>query len=747
MPLHVVTRKKTDTPSRVPDALQLGTAMLASLREHQVLANMASWLPLSRRAGHGTRGLFTFAVVFLMAGRSWGIRPFALQFGTALARLVAPVAGLIALPTAASMSRALGSLTHVAVRSCLDQLLAGDVGVKRLLGSPHVLHRDAQGQGWHVLDLDPTVEAFRQRGLPDDAALPQPNRLAPGTPGYTGHKRGDLRIRHVPVQHAGAGAWLAYRLDATGGSLLPVVADVVRVARNAIPVEGGAPRVVLRADGEFGSVGSMRTIVAEGVAVLTRLSRYALLDRDEVVALLPGLTWRVVRSSGGGPLRQAADLGLFTLYPDDGAAGSKDGPVQVRVVVTRFARSSPPEHGVLRDGFQIELFATTLPSDAWPPEDVVALYFGRSAMENRFAQEDREFGIDRTFSYHPPGQEWMSGIALFLWNVLISRGVAADPLPVSASPQAARPATAEPSLTDSVPPWPLPASESRNKTGVAPVVEAEPTQQRTTPESDHPGSAQGASPEESALHKELWTITRSAFANLEAMPGWRLDDAEMEIRCPNEKRLFPFSSETHIRKRKHGPKPRHRLWIRTQTGACDGCPVRTTCRTTDRPNIPKQLARDIKSEVKARVAQLLKDLRRIRRPKEIRTGIERRRDRLLASSKTVIPATRPFLVPLPDGIAGHLLPDSPLFLPAQTRARARSLLSSLTLHVATTPRPAQAPRQHPLLARDVADRQRRRRTWRQREDRWWGVAATLVLSGPQAAFVRDRLISADTYRA
>ena len=118
----------------------------------------------------------------------------------------------------------------------------------------------------------------------------------------------------------------------------------------------------------------------------------------------------------------------------------------------------------------------------------------------------------------------------------------------------------------------------------------------------------------------------------------------------------------------------------------------------------------------------------------------------LASSKTVIPATRPFLVPLPDGIAGHLLPDSPLFLPAQTRARARSLLSSLTLHVATTPRPAQAPRQHPLLARDVADRQRRRRTWRQREDRWWGVAATLVLSGPQAAFVRDRLISADIYR-
>ena len=104
MPLHVVTRKKTDSTTRVPDALQLGTAMLASLREHQVLANVASWLPLSRRAGHGTRGLFAFVVVFLMAGRAWGIRPFALQFGNSLGRLVAPVAGLRALPTAASMS-------------------------------------------------------------------------------------------------------------------------------------------------------------------------------------------------------------------------------------------------------------------------------------------------------------------------------------------------------------------------------------------------------------------------------------------------------------------------------------------------------------------------------------------------------------------------------------------------------------------------------------------------------------------
>ena len=111
MPLHVVTRKKRDSSTRVPDTLQLGAAMLASLREHNVFNKVASWLPLSRRAGHGTAGLFAFVVVFLMAGRAWGIRPFALKFQGPLGRLIAPVVGLRDLPTASSMSRALGSLT------------------------------------------------------------------------------------------------------------------------------------------------------------------------------------------------------------------------------------------------------------------------------------------------------------------------------------------------------------------------------------------------------------------------------------------------------------------------------------------------------------------------------------------------------------------------------------------------------------------------------------------------------------
>lgn len=84
----------------------------------------------------------------------------------------------------------------------------------------------------------------------------------------------------------------------------------------------------------------------------------------------------------------------LVLKPSARAAGSKD-PVTARVVVTRIARAGAAEHGIVRDGYQYELFATTLSAEAWPCEDVVALYCARASIESRFAQEDREFDLSR----------------------------------------------------------------------------------------------------------------------------------------------------------------------------------------------------------------------------------------------------------------------------------------------------------------------------------------------------------------
>ncbi len=216
------------------------------------------------------------------AGRRWGIRPFVATLGVALNGLVAPLLGLKSFPGSLAMSRALGRLRHGPVRGFLVQLLTADPQTCAVLASPHVRHRDANGQGWHVLDFDPTIEAFCPRGLPDDASLPVAERRAQGTPGYTGHKRGDLRVRHLPLQHAGAAVWLAYRYDATG-------------TRHVLP----------------------------------RVCRYTLFDRAEVQAAMKTASWRRVASAGGGPVREAADLGIFTLHPDGDARDADGGPVEV----------------------------------------------------------------------------------------------------------------------------------------------------------------------------------------------------------------------------------------------------------------------------------------------------------------------------------------------------------------------------------------------------------------------------------
>lgn len=726
-------KRSTRSPRRaralsLPDDLKLGAALLAGLQGRGLLQRVDVWLPLSRRAGHGAGALFAFALVYLAAGRRWGIRPFSLAFDAALNGLLAPLVGLHALPTAASVSRALGKLKHAAVRGFVDRLLTSDRETSELLATPHVRHRDAQGVGWHVLDFDPTIEAFRQRGLPQDVALPEATRIAPGTPGYTGHKRGELRIRHLPLQHAGSAVWLAYRLDATGGSLLPFLSELLHVGRSFLNrVSPGS--IVVRADGEFGSVGAMRTCLAAQVHVLTRLCRYALLDRAEVRAAMATASWRKVVSAGGGPTREAADLGLFTLYPDADAQDADGGPVEVRVVVTRFPRSSPPEHGVLRDGFQVELFATSLPADAWPAECVVALYFGRGAMENCFAQEDREIGIDRTFSYHPPGQEWMSGVGLFLWNLLIGRGVAATPLPPEVPAQEARVPSA-----DADPPGPAVAAslcdDARNEP--AETLENVASQE---PGADHEPLVEcaavpdGTRDEERELRQELWSIARKAFDVLPLPDGWILDDHQAEARCPNGERLFVYAAETQARPRASGESRRkHRVMLRTDTRACNGCPFRAGCTSTER-NVYKQVTRAISDTEALHTRELLTRLKKFARKEQIRRiNLRREAGRPVdAPPPAPLRPLRTASVALPPG---PLLPTPPLFLPATSRQLVRDLLRRVGVEIVLAPTLVPRPPAHPLLAATAAARRHQRLTWTQRTNRWiYSGEASLSLGG------------------
>jgi len=701
------SRSRTSRPASfavLPDDLRLGTMLVAGLRQVGLLSLVAEWLPLSRRGGHLAQALFTFAVVFLSAGRKWGLRPFLSTYKAQLRGRIAPLLGFRSLPTAASMSRALGTLEHKQVRPFLDRLLTAELDTRRLLTSPHVRHRDAHGVGWHVLDFDPTIEAFRKRGLPTDPSLPKPQRIAPGKPGYTGHKRGETRIRHLPLQHAGSSIYLAYRLDATGGSILPLLSEVLSTGRTVLDRVSPGPTVI-RADGEFGSVGAMRTCLGAGVEVLSRLSRYSLLDHQRVKSAIAAGNWRPVPGDGSGPRREAIDVGSYTLSPDSDAYNAESGPIKVRVVVSRFARYTEPDHGIVRDGFQWELFATSLSTDAWPPEHVVGLYFGRSAMENRFAQEDREIGIDRTFSYHPPGQEWMSGIGLFLWNLMVGRGAAEVPMPPRPPPQTPR-ETAPDGGASTAGGGSSGSSQTIGGTSVKPI------QAITASTRD------AAALSYEKVQDELWQIAKMALTRYPLPPRWVRDDRHRVVKCPKNKVFRIFNTEVVPAPRAGNGREAHRLRFRNQSGDCAACPPRKECSPKLSPKAFRQVTRTITASEFERVRSLLTTQRGLAMlvdptqppPQESAPAAAR------PSSKTVHPTMGPWI------------PCTPLFSPAASRQRLRELVLGIQVEIEVLPFRARKVKKNRLLYESEAARRHQRLSWAQREARrgFFGVATLHV---------------------
>lgn len=684
-------RRSSPRPVRaaIPSDIQAGALVLEMIARLGLLDQVDRDLALARRDGHTGRGLFALAVLVFMAGPTSGIRPFTERIRGAAGKALAAIGRMRSIPSSAAMSRGLGSIPQNRGRACIDALLLSAPGMQALLSSPHVLHRDAVGRSWHVLDVDPTVVPYRQRALPEGPALPEPVRHSPGEPGYIGHKRGQVRIRMVPILHGGAAVWLGARLLVEEGSTALVAGELVSLALTALRGTKSGAGVVVRYDGEFGSVGAMRATIDAGAELVTRLSRYALLDSPEAATVLASSDWQAVRSGGGGPPREAAELGTYVLKPSARAAGSKE-PVTVRVVVTRTPHVGPPTHGIVRNGYQYELFATTLSAEAWPAEDLIVLYFGRAGIENRFAQEDREFALDRTFSKVPAGQEWMNGVGLFLWNLLVCKGVELDPLPKRADRQTLRPteATLEPRPAPTAAAGPAPASAvsnlSHNPASPSPAADGVPPAK---------GKARAASAEAS-----LWAITCDVFADIKKRPDWTFDHGRRRLLCPNRMPFKYFNLAPPV-----GKRLTYQITLYPGITACAGCPMRAGCITASRPGSVKPtrmkaVSRRISVATGQRTQALL-DTR----------AVEPKRD-LQPEGPIPLPPP-PEYVPAPARHIGTRVVTRPLFLPAESRRSARQALSNLQVEFLLHPAPAKPPRRHRLLARDDNDRQHRRATW------------------------------------
>jgi hypothetical protein len=432
----------------LPRSLAAGASLIAALSDSGALREIGDEFRVTRRAG-GFAGVD--AVIFLLAffGSGWsigGLRGFAEAHAT-FAQVIGVLAGRVRLMGQASLSRLLDSVDVAGARKLGRRLLRDHVGSLEVLRSAAVQSTDARGEAWHVFDFDPNREVYRRRELARAEERPRGARRTEGLAraGHRGRKRGEVVLTQGMLSHHGSGLWLDASVTAGNGDPREMLGGALLAVVECCEALGHAcQRALVRTDGEFRGVPSFAAAQAAGVAFLTRLSRYEMLDDPEVRKRLSEARWERVDDAGGGPIRIAADLGMVQLEAGETTvddAGERFAPVDVRVVVSAYP-CGDDGHDSSRRGHRIggtmfEMFgAVGLPAEAWSAADAVCAYYGRCAQENRFAQADRELGIDRSFSFAAGGHLLALVCALATWNWRIVQAIRDLPLPAPRHPSA-----------------------------------------------------------------------------------------------------------------------------------------------------------------------------------------------------------------------------------------------------------------------------------------------------------------------
>src|SRR5690606_29040682 len=128
---------------------------------------------------------------------------------------------------------------------------------------------------------------------------------------------------------------------------------------------------VLCTDGETGGEAQARAGLRTQSHFITRLADYDALRQETVLDALSKMKWEQVNDSKSGPTRWATEYG--TRRWEEGLA---------RLVVTKFKSRNGSRHGagILIDGWQYEVFATSLPPDAFPAPEITTAYYARAGI-------------------------------------------------------------------------------------------------------------------------------------------------------------------------------------------------------------------------------------------------------------------------------------------------------------------------------------------------------------------------------
>lgn len=607
---------------------------------------------LDRRAGSfEVVDLVLFLLCFFSASsRDTSIAAFAQtskRFGNELAAL----GGRARWPSQASVSRALGSVSLELARDLTQCLFAMTQSVRTSKLCSATGYRDGIGAGWSVLHWDTTVDTVRKRALPEDDGLPAGVRLSAGlaAPGYPGRKRGEAVFARSIVSDATSSVWIHMDLGSGSGSATDQMA---RAVEDTVRYVGASPeelaKVVMVCDGVSGGVPQTRAALSAGMHVLTRICNYGLLQTVKAKRLIEKSQWQPVEDSRSGPRREAIDLGTHKI----------DGHL-LRIIASRFlvgkTRKKTHGAGVTIDGYHYELFHSTLPIEGWAANDLVTLYYGRTAIENRFAAEDRQFDLSRIFSFSEAGQLLGSAIAMTLWNLQVAAGIASVPETTADRPARPRPEVPHTTATEDdtldMPDATVEEAALEETSAVEDTSAVEETRDLTHTIDEESIAAD---------HVERF---------LKRHPNW--SGNAKALKCPAGKTL-----KRSRRKRDQEMAIRFRV----DTKACTDCTLRSQCTTSTiaqfRKEVTFQLGRICKDEPIRTVAPVME----------------------LVNEQ---PAHPPFL------------PDAPTLLPAVLRRRSSKLFATVTLTVLAPvleePEPSD---EH--VAIDIESRQRRRQSIAQR---------------------------------
>lgn len=582
--------------------------------------------------------------------------------------------GLRRWTTQASMSRALKCVERESCHEFTDWLLTQAVAPADVELAEAAFHHDSFGSPWRVVDIDGRVRTFRQRKLPASDKLTPPKRHSDrlATPGYSGRKRGEVQYHQMVVQDAGAGRTLSLSMAPGNGEHRAEMAHAFQmVGRWADQLAIERAKAIARFDGKAAGVPALLACAKAGTQFVTRWTDYDLLEMDDFRETMRSAQWVRVPDSGSGPGRIAAEFGARRLIAFRDGRGADEIPasmVEARLIVTRFPGTEKRGCGRVIGGEQYEMYVTSLPADAWPAADVVALYYGRAAVENRFWQHDRETGSRHLISYEPGGQLLASAVACFVDLLRLHLGARLEPSP------AVRPCR-EPRTVELAPPPDLPGPPPDVCSPVA-EVGAMLTPPPTTPmKSGRP------------LRMEVLALLPVLpwHRILRGRPGWSWSRLTSEVQCPAGQPVFLRRAQQR--------KARISLDFKIRSSStCGRCPLRKECSKSLNPRFVKELVLTVAHS----------DLHTARQAEP-------------AASRSV-PASLPQTVfaPAPSTPAepGPFRPIAPSVVPTVERAAARQVAHDCRFRIRTvldTPQHTQ----HPSPA---AMRQHRRRERAQRLD-------------------------------